>query len=205
MNTPSKLRQIRTFYERKKGSLDQIHLDLSRNRKKLISLETNLENSTKAQEVIHIVAKTTQEELQYHLSDIVSLAMSGVFPDPYSLIVDFISRRGKVEVDMDFEKGGHLCDPLSSSGGGAVDIAALALRFSSWALRHPRTRPIIILDEPMKWLKGGELPVRGAEMIREISQKLGLQIIMVSHDPELIDGADKIINVSLKKGISRII
>ncbi|NIU00181.1 MAG: hypothetical protein GWN01_04340, partial [Nitrosopumilaceae archaeon] len=51
------------------------------------------------------------------------------------------------------------------------------------------------MDEPLKWLKGGDLPIKGSHMIKEISKKLGIQIIMISHSPELIEGADRVFEV----------
>lgn len=200
----SKIRHLRQKLERKKGQRDQIEKSLERNRSKLQQLEEDLVHSKQAQTVIQEVAKTTQQELEYHLSDLVSLAMASVFPDPYKLKCDFVSRRGKIEVDMFFDKKENLIDPMTSTGGGAVDVASLALRFSSWTLKNPRTRPIVIMDEPLKWLKGSDLPEKGSDVIKKISQKLNLQIIMVSHDPELINSADKVIQVEIKQGISRV-
>jgi len=81
------------------------------------------------------------------------------------------------------------------SGGGAVDIAALTLQISLWSIARPRTEGIFILDEPLKWLKGKELPVRGGKIIKDLSSKIGVQIIMVSHSEELIEYADNIIAI----------
>lgn len=198
MNIESELRQIRSFRDRSDGALQNIENALEEYRAESIQVEKSLEDSQKAAEIIHSVAKSTQEELEFHLSDIVTMAMKGVFETGPSLSVSFVSRRGQIEVDMGFEEDGHIGDPLNDDGGGLVDVAAVALRFSCWTLRQNRTRPVIILDEPLKWLKGSDLPAKGARIIKEISEKLGLQIIMVSHDPELIEGADKVIRVGRK-------
>ena len=199
MNIESELRQIRTFCDRESGALRTIETALEDHQAELDQMERGLEDSQKAAEIIHAVAKSTQEELEFHLSDIVTMAMRGVFENGPSLSVSFVSRRGQIEVDMGFEEDGHIGDPLNDDGGGLVDVAAVALRFSCWTLNRKRTRPVIILDEPLKWLKGSDLPYKGARIIKEISEKLGLQIIMISHDPELIEGADKVIRVGRKQ------
>ena len=41
-------------------------------------------------------------------------------------------------------------------------------------------------------------------MVKEISDKLGIQVIMVSHIPDQIEGADKKIQVSLRSGVSAV-
>ena len=45
------------------------------------------------------------------------------------------------------------------------------------------------MDEPFRWT--GNLTELAANMRKEISKKLGLQIIMVTHDERLMEIADK--------------
>jgi DNA repair exonuclease SbcCD ATPase subunit len=80
--------------------------------------------------------------------------------------------------------------PEDHVGGGVIDLLGLSLRFSIWSIMARRTAPIFFLDEPLKWLKGGGMPEKGQELISQISKQLGVQVIMVSHAPELIAGAD---------------
>ena len=145
----------------------------------------------------------TQQTLQFHISDITSLALEAVFPDPYALQVEFIQRRNKTECDLYFVRDGEKVDPLSASGGGAVDVAAFALRIASWSMTKPRTRNVIILDEPLRFLSAN-LQERASSMIKELSDKLGIQFIVVTHEPILANYADRTFNVSIKNGISKI-
>ena len=145
----------------------------------------------------------TQQELQYHISDITSLALEAVFNDPYALQVEFIQRHNKTECDLYFVRNGEKVDPLSASGGGAVDVAAFALRIASWSMTKPRTRNVIILDEPLRFLSAN-LQERASSMIKELSDKLGIQFIVVTHEPILANYADRTFNVSIKNGISKI-
>lgn len=196
--------RYRKYLERTKGRKKQIEEEIQKQKIKIKKLTHDLENSKKAQSVIQIVAKSTQENLSYKLSDIGSMAMASVFPNPYRLLIEFKPSGGKIDVDLGFVKDGNKIDPIIGTGGGAIDIAALSLRFSCWAIHKHKTRPIMVMDEPLKWLKGGDLPEKGAAIIKELSKKLNIQIIMVSHDPELINSADRVIKVSIKKGISKI-
>lgn len=200
----SDIRELRSIMERRKGRRDLLQKQLNDLKRRKRKLMAEIIISDKAQQIIHIVAKATQQDLQYHISDIVSFALSSVFDDPYAFVVEFVSRRNKIEADMWLEKNECYLDPMSSTGGGVVDIVAMALRLSMWTLSEPKTRPILILDEPFRFLKGKEYPVRGAEMIQQFSRKLDVQVIMNSHDPELVDCADKVIQVS-HDGIKSII
>lgn len=197
------IQALRTRLERKKGSRNQITKDLSDSFKIAENLEFAIINTEQAQMIIQLVAQKTQEELEYRLSEIVSLALAAVFDDPYKLKVNFVIRRGKTECDLLFEKNGEIFDPLTSSGGGAVDIASMALRVAIWSLTQPRTRNTLILDEPFRFLSK-EYQVKASIMLRELSKKLELQIIMVSHSESLIEGADKIFRTTIEKGVSKI-
>lgn len=171
---------------------------------KIKELEKEIECSEKAHAVIQEVAAMTQEQMQYHLSDLVSSALESVLKHPYEFKVEFIPQRGKIVAQHYFVQNGK---KVSITGGGVKDLASLALRFTMWALGNDRsrTRNIIVLDEPLKWLKGSSMPKKGAAIIKEISQKMGVQVIMVSHNPELIESADNIIEVVKdENGVSQI-
>ncbi len=163
-----------------------------------------LEYTLQARELVRNVASQFQRDFQTHLSSMVSKAMRAVFPDPYQLCVEFVQRRGKMDADISFIRDGEKIDPMAGSGGGAVDVAAFALQLALWSIKKQKTRPTLILEEPLKWLKGDDYPALGAEMIAQISKQLGIQIIMISHIPELIGSADKIFLVEKKGNVSRV-
>lgn len=168
----------------------------------LDELSSQLESCKKAQAIVQSVAKSTQSALQISLSELCSVAMKSVFDNAYQLHVEFVERRGKTECDISFMRDGEKVDPLTSAGGGAVDIAALTLRLSLWGLMSRRTASVFVFDEPLKWLKGDELPQRGARLLSFLSEELGIQIIMVSHDDDLIEAADKVYRITNRNGKS---
>jgi len=193
--------ELKKVYERQVGKKEQIIQDISvlevelkANRKKVKHLE-------KAHEIVKIVGGETQQQLRYHISDITSLALESVFHNPYKLIMDFVERRGKFECDLLFERDGNIIKPISSGGFGQVDIAALALRVALWSMQIPRTRPTLILDEPFKHLSANHHE-SASQMVKELSDKLGIQFIISTHIPILSEYADKVFNVKLKNKIS---
>ena len=90
---------------------------------------------------------------------------------------------------------------MLASGGGVIDIASFALRIALWSISSPRPMNTLIFDEPFRFLSR-ELQPRAGIMLQEICKKLGLQIILVTHNPSLIDSADKIFRVSQRNGKS---
>ena len=156
-----------------------------------------------AQSILQAVAQETQKELEYRISELVSLALAAVFPDPYTLKLSFEMKRGRTEAEFLFERDGETVVPKYGSGGGVKDVAALALRLAVWSLRGGRTRPLMVLDEPFKNPSKGYRP-KVAKLLKRLSKDLGIQIIMVTHDIDLIEHADKVFHIRLVKGVSQL-
>ena len=152
------------------------------------SLEQTLSDAEKAREVIQIVAQKTLQNLEYHISNLVTVALSAVFPDPPEFVAKISIRRNQTEVDLLFKEYDQEQKPLDSAGYGAVDVASYALRISFWSLK--KTRPVMILDEPFKFVSP-DLQSKVSEMVRMISDKLGIQHIMVSHQEDININANK--------------
>ena len=193
----------RIALEGMKGQQKQIKQQIKETKFDLKKLKQKEIDTEQAGIIIQEVARITQEQLQYHISELVSLALASVFDDPYEFEVEFVTKRNQTEVNLWFVRNDERIHPLSASGGGAVDIAVLAMRVSMWVLKNPKSRNVLLLDEPFKNLSRKYLPKAG-EMVKMLSDKVGIQIIMVAHPPELIEAADNVINVTIKDGISQV-
>jgi len=195
------LKSLRTNLERKKGEQSAVQRQVAEIKERVEHFGKEVDWSEQAQIIIQTVAKETQQQLEYRISELVSLAQASVFDSPWNLKLDFVLRRGRTECDLLWEKtdGRQSKDITYGGGGGESDTGALGLQFSMWSLQRPRTRNFMTLDEPLKHLKGGEFPERGALMIKEISKGINLQILMISHIPEQVAGADSILEVIKKK------
>lgn len=186
------INDIRRKLEQKKGQRNQVAKDLKQATSEKNRLEKEARYSEKAQAIIQAVAQQTQNELEYRITEPVSLALSAIWSDPYKQVAEFkITGRGTTECHLGFERGGIVTKPLYSSGGGPIDVAAFALRMSAWSLSQPRSRNVLFLDEPFRFVSKKRLPAAG-QMLKEAAKELNLQIVMISHISELIDSADKV-------------
>lgn len=202
------IQELRNHVERLKGKRDQLTQSLVTEKDSVRFKNRDLKYHEQAKEIIRQVGLKTQEQLQYHVSDLTSLALESVFPNPYELKVEFIQRRNKTECDLYFVRDGNYINPIDAAGIGAVDVTTFALRVASWSMALPKSRNTIILDEPFKHLKGQETNLRVLEMINEISKKLNIQVIMVSDEripkEDIIATADRVFEVKLKNGKSKV-
>lgn len=167
-------------------------------RSSMLNLEKQLEAIAKAQLFLQDVALLTQQEVEMRVSTIATVALSTVFGDPYEVKLRFEPKRGKSEASLLFLRDGEEFNPLDDTGGGAVDIAAFALRVSILLLL-PKLRKTLILDEPFRFVSKDLLPNVCAVM-RKISTETKVQFVLVTHIPELIEAADKTFVVSKRSG-----
>ena len=186
--------ELRQRIEQLKGKRNHIEERMCTITEGIEETKERLHVYEQAKEVIREVGIRTQEKLQYHISDITTLALEAVFPDPYKLEVEFIHRRNKTECDIYFSREESRVDPLTASGGGAVDVAAFALRIASWSLQKPHTMSTIILDEPMRFVSS-DLQEQASMMLKEVSEKLGIQFIIVTHEQTIAAYSDKVFTV----------
>jgi DNA repair exonuclease SbcCD ATPase subunit len=198
------LSELRSKVDQLKGRRDQVKKYLEETKTRLKESTRSQRSHEQAAEVIKEVGLQTQSQISFHISDTVSLALNSVFDTDYEFEAEFVQRRNKTECDLVLYDGEDKINPLLSTGGGVVDVISFALRCASWSIDTPKKRPIMILDEPFKYLSSDLMPLAG-EMLKKISKELGLQIIMVSHEKELIDVGDKIFHISKdKRGRSQI-
>lgn len=192
----------RSRLERSKGAKKQMEQFLADTEQAIKQTKREIRQHEQAIEIVKEVGLKTQQTLQFHISNTVSMALTSVFEDAYEMLVEFVQRRGKTECDLLFGRGDSQINPLSASGGGAVDVASFALRVASWSMQTPRTRNVLLLDEPFKNVSEGLLP-KASELLKQVSEQLGLQIIMVAHSDTLIESADNIIQIQYQNRQSR--
>lgn len=198
------IKEYRTLLEQQKGKKYQLEKSIIDMKKNVLFLRKDINRHEQARELIKEAGLKTQQQLQYHISDITSLALSSVFNDPYELVAEFVEKRNKTECELSFERDGERMDPMDATGGGAVDVASFALRIASWSMKTPKGNNTIILDEPLKNLDETRQE-KGSIMLKEISKKLGIQFIIVTHEDILTSYADKIFEVKIKNKVSKII
>jgi len=159
-----------------------------------------VETFTKARFVLAEVSRQTQEQLKERIEKLVTLCIQSVFDRNFEFKLKFQIKRNKMECEPVIFENGNEFVPKDDMGGGILDIISFALRIVLWGLETPKSRNLIILDEPFK--QCGKLITKACQMVKEISKMLGVQIIMVTHSDELIDIADKSWHVQYTNGMS---
>lgn len=189
------INRVKQLFLQSKGMKKQVENNLIQNKTTLDNLNNRIKLLEQAQAFLQKVAQDTQSQLKFQIEDIVNLALETCFPNEYEFQLQFNIARGKTDAELVFlsQKTGRPIDPMNASGGGVVDLTAFALRIASYALEQGVDN-VIILDEPFRFISR-DLQVRAGEILKSLSTKLGLQVIMVTHIGQMIDVADKVFEV----------
>lgn len=153
----------------------------------LEKVQTKIKEIEEAKSFILGLVSSVQESIHRKISGVVSRCLEAVFDEPYTFRIKFVQKRGQTEVELVFERNGKEVDPLTASGGGVVDVAAFALRLASLTICRPRPRPLLVLDEPFKFVSAEYRP-RLRELLETLSEEMKVQFLIVTHMEELMIG-----------------
>jgi len=156
-----------------------------------------------AAEVLFNAASSIQHTVEKTMQKRVNLALKDVCPETgYSFECEFVNQKTTTVLEMYLVRDGERYDPMESCGYGIVDIVCFALRVSMLWLQSSASK-ILILDEPFRQVSEMYRP-RLSSFLKSVCADTGIQIIMVTHIPELADGADHVIHVKMADGKSKV-
>ena len=198
----NKIEEIRDKLNQKKGQLQILENKLAESEKSFQDNRQEYIRTERAQVVIQIVAKKTQEQIKFFIEDLVTSAIHLIIEKMYFFRLEFVPKRNKSEAELFLEtEHGHRINPNSSSGGGLCDVISFALRMSLFNLKKGKKNNSIFLDEPFKFLKGRKS--KAVELLRKIQKDIGIQFIITS-DGRGDDDADRVFEVKQKDLVSSV-
>lgn len=181
------MKTIQRRIEQLKVEKSGVAILLEEKRNGLIEAKKNAANVDAAMEFFQAVASMIQAKIHQQISDVVSKCLESVFDEPYEFHIRFSVKRNQTEAELIFIRDGVEFDPISSCGGGVVDVAAFAMRIAALCLTSPSLRRLVILDEPFRFVSEGHRPALVA-LLDDLAERLDFQIIMTTHIRELICG-----------------
>lgn len=157
---------------------------------------------------LNTLALSLQESTISKIEEVLTAIYRFAFETTDSIVIQMDLKR-KVPVAsflIKTNKGGQevLLDPESQEGGGKVEVIALGLRVAGLILLSPQQERLLILDEPFRQLSSRSTSQslnkqRAVQLLKQISEQYGIQMIIISHDVEFTQIADTIYNISLNE------
>ena len=172
------------------SELDELQEDI--NRCKSLSMSYD-----KVQKFFQHLGSEEQTKLQKWIEIIVSYGLNTVFGQEFKFQITGPEIKGS-EVTIGFEvidSSGNPRDPYTELGGGLADVLSFLLQFVIVHLLGDRIGQFVFLDEPCKHLSS-EYREQFAALIKELTIRTSMQMLIITHEPLYASSADKIYQFS---------
>jgi len=195
---------IRDKYITTKDQLDKAKSNLRKTAVSLTLRKSERSEWLMAREFFVQIAQMTQADITEFLQSTVSLAMD-VIPsdDPLKLIAQFETRRNQQELDLYVQEGEQEPVPLDSKldlvGNSVEEIISFASKLCTWSVMNPRPAPFQAHDEPFRALKDENIG-NVLKFVKELQEELGLQMLILTHRPDIANIGDRVFYLDKKKG-----
>lgn len=181
------LTELKRLATKAAGRLEAARSQLKRDIKKLRDSEDRLFIAEQALDELKQAALDTQHRIHSQICFLVNHCIQEVFGNSYSLAIEFQGRGGRTTARLVLSKDGQEVSTDDGVGGGIIDLASFALRVAALTIHQPPLAPLLILDEPFKFVSADHRPAVKM-LLEKLAERLDMQIIMVTHIEELQTG-----------------
>jgi len=138
--------------------------------------------------ILQSLEKKWRGAFEQALATVVSEGLSAVFGRPITIGIESDLKRGVASVNITMTDGDVTTSILGAEGGSVVNVVSFLLRVLLTISVRPPLRRLLILDEPFSHVSAEYRPAL-CQLLREMAQRLEIQIVLVSHEEELADAA----------------
>jgi len=156
--------------------------------------EASYDEAMKASEGLSFVENSIQTirgRTFRSIETVTNEALKAVYSEGLRIECDFGMKRDRSAVEIlivnDYDDGEKLKRNPDGSGCGVSDVVSLCLRMV--LIRATGCVPILIADEPFKWLGRDQIP-KAAALLKYMADKLKMQVISASHHPSMRELAE---------------
>jgi DNA repair exonuclease SbcCD ATPase subunit len=188
----SQLDSLKSWFDGQMAKLDYITSSLKEREEALEKENAHLDLLLVARDKISEIGVVVQERIKGYVEEVMTEGLREVLGSSFSFKIDFQVNRNKPEVFLYVCKDGEEYSPAGDElGGGVLDITSFLFRLVIDALSNrSRNKAVFILDEPFKFL-GKEHFGGISKLLLRLVKDLNIQFIMVTHEEELAELADK--------------
>ncbi len=161
----------------------------------------------RAAALLATIGEQRQADTQRRIETLVTQGLRTIFGEDLSFHLLPVVRGKRPEVDMVVRShiGGTLVETpvMEARGGGLAAVIGFLLRLVVLLLSAHREDTVLVLDETFAHLSA-EYEPRMAEFLRDLVERTGVQIILVTHSDAFSDAADTNIRFRLVDGKTRV-
>ena len=150
-------------------------------------LESNEELLALSSELIKKLIDSEVVQGVKSIESLISEGLQAVFHDQdIEVRADVEEKRGKINVSFVTSQDGVEGKTLEAFGGAVSTVQSILLRLAIILKRD--LRPVLMLDESLPAFDSGYIHLM-AEFLSTLCHRLGVSILLVTHNPNLVDAA----------------
>lgn len=201
------LRMTRRTLDQRTGAARSLAVQGQRVRDEVAELRQRISNCEKAAELLSRIGEERQTATQHRIEALVTQGLRTIFGPELSFhlvpgvraktpVVDFIVRSSIDGETVD-------TDVMDARGGGLAVTVGFLLQVVVLLLSKHRQDTVLFLDETFAFLSEDHHAAM-AQFLRELTDKTGIQVIMVTHTPALAEHADTVYRFELHNGATKV-
>ncbi len=187
-----RLAQVQRSLDREAGQAAQVVRQGKEAQQRVAGLREQAELHEKACALLTTIGEQRQESARQQVEGLVTRALQVIFAENLSFHMVPSVRANRAEVDFVIRScyGDEVVETsvLDSRGGGMAAVVGFVLRLVVLLLT-PGARRFLALDESFAHVSASYEP-RVAEFLREVADKAGVQVLLVTHSTAFGDLAD---------------
>ncbi len=201
-----RLRRVRRNLDRETGQLTALATNGKRLQGEIETLTAQVEDYRHVAALLTTIGENRQADAQKVIETLVTQGLQTIFGDDLTFHLVPAVRANRPEIDFVVRSridNTTVDTPvLDARGGGLTAVVGCLLRIVVLLLSGRRDTPLI-LDETFAHVSA-EYEPRLGEFLRELVDKTGIQIIMVTHSEAFTDLADTRYRFHLVNGVTKV-
>jgi len=154
--------------------------------------EEELDLLTATQAVLSSLEKEWYKNFENRVASIISRGLSFVFGEKLDFIIERSENGNSVVINFKLAQvidgESLITDIIDAKGGGVISVAGFLLRVLV-LLSSNQLEKVMLLDETFAHLSSEYVP-NLALLLQKLNEETGIQFLIITHDPTLIDYAD---------------
>ena len=196
-----KINQLKNIIDRNTFLKDSLEEKKEKIQEDISAINNEASSLTELKDFLMTVSANYRDQLCNLFTSLVTEALTSIFEKDIRFNIRLYSYRNEPAIDISVIEDNLEVDPQKSCGGGLNDVISFVIKIIFIYLK--RSSKIIILYEPLKFLSRDYIE-QSSNFIHEISKRMNIQIILVSHKPDLEISCDKLITIEKNENRSTV-
>jgi DNA repair exonuclease SbcCD ATPase subunit len=186
-----------------KGKRSAVISELEEHQRKLAAVRVHIDVLRDANWLLGEAITLVQTSFKKVVEKLVTSSIRSIYGRDITFSLELEQKGRGLECRPVTKEDGEEFDLDGEIGGGLLDLISFTSKIVFWKIQG-QGRPVFIFDEPFRFLGHGSVILLVGQLLRKLSKSLGLQFIIVSHEDELAEIADRSFTVTHRNGVAKV-